>query len=134
MQGVIQTLPQYKVTMRTHSLHTGVISSFAVFFGSVPPVVTRDFRKRRSSTTEGLRPHVIITSLQHSSNSVCLGFFVLYRSGKVFTRCAEPSSIPHLGVQISPGSGWWKKKFLSFSKKLLKSGVNYSVTRGIRRG
>jgi hypothetical protein len=61
-----------------------------------------------------------------------LQFF--YRSGKVFIRCAEPSSIPHLGVQISPGSGWWKKKFLSFSKKLLKSGVNYSVTRGFRRG
>ncbi len=30
--------------------------------------------------------------------------------------------------------GWWKKKFLSFSKKILKAGVNYSVTRGFRRG
>ena len=39
-------------------------------------VVTRVFRKRGSSTTEGLRPHLIIVSLQHSSNSAWLGCFV----------------------------------------------------------
>jgi hypothetical protein len=35
-------------------------------------VVTRVFRKRGSSTREGLRPFLIIASLQHSSNSARL--------------------------------------------------------------
>jgi hypothetical protein len=34
----------------------------------------------------------------------------------------------------SPARGWWKKKFLSISRKLLEDGVNYSVTRGFRTG
>jgi hypothetical protein len=39
-------------------------------------VVKRVFRKRGSSTSEGLRPFLIIASLQHSSNSAWLGCFV----------------------------------------------------------
>ncbi len=39
-------------------------------------VVTRAFRNRGSSTREGLRPFLIIDSLQHSSNSVWFGGFV----------------------------------------------------------
>ncbi len=43
----------------------------------------------------------------------------------------HPSSIPSWWP-ASPGRGWWKKKFLSLSKKLLKDGVNYSVGRGFQ--
>ncbi len=38
-------------------------------------VVTRVFRNRGSSTREGLRPFLIIASLQHSSNSAWFGGF-----------------------------------------------------------
>ena len=65
-------------------------------------VVTRVFRKRGSSTTEGLRPHLIIVSLQHSSNLVWLGCFVsivcpLPRQGRFAS--ALPS--PHRSTALS---------------------------------
>jgi hypothetical protein len=65
-------------------------------------VVTRVFRKRGSSTREGLRPFLIIASLQHSSNSTWLGCFVsIVCPLPSHWRFASVLSSPHRSTTLS---------------------------------
>jgi hypothetical protein len=85
-------------------------------------VVTRPFRKRGSSTTEGLRPHLIIASLQYSWNSAWLGLYVLQPpSGSV---C---SMYPLMQAMTSYHIASWRVLRLVLPKNGFSSGLTMLI-------